>query len=290
MTLSFREIYYGAKRDSENFVKQRENKVSVIKDHLKAMIYCRSNKINYEDQLNLAESLTYIGESLSVKLQNPHKVIDDLNKLMDLYVKEKRTNEDIEAYKTLKNYDQEIESILLDEYKRWLNIVEIFAKADENKLDVYMDGLNFKNNHGFISLIGRVECLNITDLTQWDNFVARLDEYSLPTIQLRKICNSIKPKNGTRVKEAKINKKKAYGIIASYIRDLSDDDQNNLFFGSGRNENSEGYKSQIKQLIRDSEEKALFQDRSGYTTKWDENFYSNLWDAVRRDLKAELKK
>lgn len=289
MTLSFREIYYGAKRDSENFVKQHLNKVSVIKDHLKAISYCRDNKNNHKDQLNLAESLTYISESLSVKLKNPHKIIEGLDKFIDVYIKEKPTYEDVEVYTTLKKYDQEVESILLDEYKRWLNIIEIFVKADENKLDIYMDGLNFKNNHGFISLLGRDEYLNITDLTQWDNFVARLDEYSLPTIQLKKICNSIKPKNCTRVKEAKINKKKAYGIIASYIRDLSDDDKDNLFFGSGRNENSEGYKSQIKQLIRDSEEKVLFQDRSGYTTNWDENFYSNLWDEVRRDLKAELK-
>lgn len=295
--MSLRDIIYSVHENTKSSLENSIVLSSKCRTHIKNIMDSANNIRTCDERLDILDSLVFLRVYSKDESKNLEKIIDDLLLFEDLQKKqlasdydfaaEKFTEQDHEVYSSLRDIHLKAEKDLLTAYKKYMQVIETYAKTDKNQLVVYLGELELAVNERFLKLVNDTNYYEITNLEQWQKFVKTINQFTFSSTKLKKICNLIKPKNSDTKSSNKEINEKAYQLISALILNLSESERKELF-NDQRQRGRSGAKSKIAQLIKNSENSKLFHNRRKLTSDWDNVFFSNIWDKVRADLKSDF--
>ena len=185
-------------------------------------------------------------------------------------------------YKSTKPLIENTNTQLLNIYS---NIFILFKSLfmDNTQYSILLQNMHHKVNNIFIS---ELNTYNIPiDLDTWNDFFKNIDKYHMTKLDLKKLHLKIQPnKNINKENKTQL----AIDLISTKIEQLSSDEKRELFYPSNASIGKKGYKSQIADTIKDSNDKSLFEKT--YNKEWDQNFFNYCWNKAREISKDLYKK
>jgi hypothetical protein len=200
------------------------------------------------------EKLITLSLSIKISIYNPDPILSD------------------ETYLNLIKLKSSIEKEISNIYRDLLIFFKQIIIDQKQKVTIQLESANYEVNDDFSNKFKSVDFENLY------NFENKISKFSTYYLSKKDICFLLEKINySTSVKTYR--NEKPIKIIIDHIQRLSPDDKISLFYPSNTNKGKKGYKSQITNTIKDSNDKSLFEKT--YNKEWDQNFFNSCWNKAR---------